>query len=147
MNRKIRDIFVLIAGIVGFICSLILFIQSKSVYSDEYGTDVSFNEDYVILILCTISIILYSIICYIADKKKESHNQADLSLKLVISALVSFYSLGLFLKSLFKALNKHATFDFNNYELYLFVGLFTLVLFICYTYQAISIQKNFHKNK
>lgn len=147
MFKRNKNILLMISGLVGFILTLIMFIQSKEVYKDEYGTDISFNEDYLILMIVTFSFFFYAFFCLKADKQNERHVQADIAFFLVTTALLSLYPLGVFFKALFKALNKSKEFAFMYYEKYLFFGIFFLCLLIYFIYIAIVYRKDYKKKQ
>ncbi len=138
-NNILKYILISISGLCGFIFSIIKYIQSYEYYSDEWGTDISFNNDYIIAIIIMISVLIYGIyMIYITfiDKKNENCN---IYLGLIITTLLSLYPLGVY----FKALNKSETMDF--YVNYLYIGLVSL--FICGYYIINFINVFKEKNK
>ena len=132
MNKKelFKKIFLVSASLISLVISLILYIKSYEFYSDEYGTDISFNEDYSVAVIVSLVIfgyLMYTLIKYI--KKEEAVYFNDF-IGLASTAIVSFYSLGKFFKNLFKAIQKGKEFAFQSYQAYLFIGLVVLMIFI-----------------
>ena len=138
MNKKLVRIFFFISALIGFAVSLYLFIKSYAKYSDEYGTDISFNEDYLIALFVMIIFTVYTAYNLFSKSVRDCSSIVGLS----ISALISFYSLGHFFKALFKALNKGKEFIFTSYQNYLYIGLFTLFIFIAYVIKPYQEFKN-----
>ncbi len=135
---KWKKIINIIIGAFITIVSVVMFIQSYEKYSDEFGTDISFNNDYVILLLIGLTILIYGIITF----KTENSLSYQIS-GMVISSLVSFYSLGVFFKALNKAiLDKEKNFDFLDNQLYLYVGIVGALILGYYTVSYFVAKKN-----
>ncbi len=135
---KWKKIINIIIGAFITIVSVVMFIQSYEKYSDEFGTDISFNNDYVILLLIGLTILIYGIITF----KTENSLSYQIS-GMVISSLVSFYSLGVFFKALNKAiLDKEKSFDFLDNQLYLYVGIVGALILGYYTVSYFVTKKN-----
>lgn len=114
-------------ALASFVISLIYFIKSYSYYADEYGTDISFNKNYVIALVVSLILLSYaSYKLYAEIKTKEV--KYDAIIGVTCSSLVSFYSLGTFFKAWTKALSKKKTFDFNANQVYLYIGIIVLFL-------------------
>lgn len=129
--------FLAISGLTSFIFSLILYIKSYEIWQDEYGSDISFNEDYIIAMVVSILIVVYAVYAIWAEKQ----NHATLAYEfcgICSSALISFYSLGV----LFKNLNKGK--DFKDYTLYFYLGIVTLFL-LAYFISCLISKKDFKK--
>lgn len=125
---KAKKILNIVIGIVITITSLVMFIQSFQKYSDEYGTDISFNSDYVITLLIGIIVLTYGIVTF----SKEITNYSNIS-GMMISFLLGTYLLGTFLKSLNKAIIDSSTkFDFVGNQLKLYIGIIAILTFIFY---------------
>ena len=141
MNKKelFKKIFLLSSSLISLVISFILYVKSYAYYSDEYGTDISFNEDYSVAIVVSLILfgyLLYSLIQFL--KKEEATDLSDI-IGLTTTAIVSFYSLGKFFKNLFKAINKGKEFLFTSYQAYLYIGLVVLMLFIYFIFVFSSI--------
>jgi len=129
----------LILGLAGFITSLVLFIKSYAYYSDEYGTDISFNYDYAVLLIVALMLSAYmgyKLYFYIRYQKIIARNY---ELAIGETALVSFYSLGVFFKALFKAMSKKKDFDYVSNQVYLYCGI--LILALCIFLVIVMIKK------
>ncbi len=125
-----------IAGVISFVINLINYVQSYEYYADEVGTDIEFNSDYVVAMLVSLSIIAAGVYAIVTIKKDINNaNSFNSILGSVSSALVSFYSLGV----LFKALNKGKAFE--DYTLYLYIGLFSLALFAYFIFSYFESKK------
>ncbi len=134
MNKK-NNLILLIASIISTLISLVLLIVSISVYKDEYGTDISINEDFLILLILMGATTIYSLYKY-NDKTDQKISGIY---KIIMVGLPSFYFLGKFFKDLFKALVKHKEFVFKAYELRFFIGVILLLFLI---YFIIELVKN-----
>ncbi len=140
MNKKelFKKIFLLSSSLISLVISFILYVKSYAYYSDEYGTDISFNEDYSVAIVVSLILfgyLLYSLIQFL--KKEEATDLSDI-IGLTTTAIVSFYSLGKFFKNLFKAINKGKEFLFTSYQAYLYIGLVVLMLFIYFIFVIVD---------
>lgn len=125
---RTKKILNIIIGIVTIIVSLVLFIQSYQKYADESGTDISFNNDYVITLLLGIVIMVYGIITL----KEDNAVYYNIS-GMIMGFLPGAYSLGVFLKALNKAiLDTKVKFDFAGHQLYLYIGIIGLLVFVFY---------------
>lgn len=152
-----------------FIFSLVLFILSKSdsgVYNwtlsngkEFYERDIEFDKNAVIGMLIGISFIIYSIYTLLQEKKNLSNEKGYLVMINVVPLLVSFYSLSVFFKALVKAIVKankavkagtgitfaekfSEEFVYQSYQLYLYIGIITLIFFAYGVLSAIE-----YKNK
>ena len=128
MNNKLyKNISVVIIGFISFVFSLTKYIMSYEYYKDEYGTDISFNNDYFVAIIISLVILICGIWMIINFKKEKELKMISIYGGLVISTLVTFYPLGV----LFKQLNKGKPFvDYLNYLFIGIVGLSVLIYFI-----------------
>lgn len=123
MNKLIKSLNIVVAASV-IIFSLIMLVLSCEIYSDEYGTDISFNNNFLISLLVGIILLIYFIIT-IKDKNYKYYLLAyQLS-----SLIVGMYSIGIFLKALNKSIINNASFDFGNNQIYFYVGVIALLLF------------------
>lgn len=114
----------MIIGIAAVLCivSIIYFAQSYSFYQDEYGTDISFDSDTIVIFLCSVSVLIYGILCVVAQKKNKSADNAYYLCFGVTACLVAFYPLGTF----FKALSKGS--KFIDCQDYLYIGILGLIM-------------------
>lgn len=129
----IKNISLLLSGLLIFIFSLIKYILSFEFYQDEWGTDISFDSDYLVAMI--IGIFVVALALYQLIKK---NNNMNCLVGVSLSALVGFYPLGVF----FKAISKGES--FNDYQNYFFIGLVGLTLFIYFSlslYEKIKIEK------
>lgn len=114
-------ILLLSANVFSLAISLYYYIVSFSIYSDEYGTDISFNSDYVILLL-VLSLSLGYLIYLLINDLKSNKIKFNYIIPSTQMGVLSFYSLGVF----FKQMNKNK--PFVDYQIYLFFGIVTLIL-------------------
>lgn len=114
-------ILLLSANVFSLAISLYYYIVSFSFYSDEYGTDISFNSDYVILLL-VLSLSLGYLIYLLINDLKNNKIKFNYIIPSTQMGILSFYSLGVF----FKQMNKNK--PFVDYQIYLFFGIVTLIL-------------------
>lgn len=114
-------ILLLSANVFSLAISLYYYIVSFSFYSDEYGTDISFNSDYVILLL-VLSLSLGYLIYLLINDLKNNKIKFNYIIPSTQMGILSFYSLGVF----FKQMNKNK--PFMDYQIYLFFGIVTLIL-------------------
>ena len=117
-SKLIKDILLIIISSLLCVFSLVFLIQSYSFYSDEWGTDISFDEDYVVALVIGAAILAYSIVNLVAKSSSTKKNCYYLSFG-VTSALIAFYPLGIFFKSLAKE-------PYLECQAYLYVGILGL---------------------
>ncbi len=122
---KYKSLIIALVGIMIFSFGLCLFIQSYEFYKDKWGTDISFNEDYIICMIVGVIITTYGLIKQFRNIKEKVY----LLTGGLISLVVGCYSLGTFFKQLFKALEKSKAFEYASYQTYLYIGLITLTIF------------------
>ncbi len=134
-NNILKYFFLSMTGFLSFVFSLVKYIQSYEIYSDEYGTDIAFNSDYIIALLVSLCILLYGIYKIIATNKGYKESNAYVYTGLCISSLLSFYPLGIF----FKAMNKQK--PVSEYLNYLYLGIVALFLLFYYLFTIISSKK------
>ncbi len=116
---------ILLAAFGGFITVLflVLSIISYEFYQDQYGTDISFNSDYVTLMIMGIVILITGITLIKKDDKKVKFNGLG---------LVGIMSIAYPLGCLFKGLAKGG---FNyQYIIWAIIGTFIL-LYAYFDYQ------------
>ncbi len=130
-----------VTGLAIFGFSLASFIMSYEFYQDEYGTDISFNEDTVVFMIIGFIVIVFSLIALFKNEKVQKELNITGAL---ISAILCFYPLGVFFKALFKAISKEKEFVFADYQNYLFVG----IIFLCaLVFMIISLVQLYKKEK
>jgi len=130
-----------VTGLAIFGFSLASFIMSYEFYQDEYGTDISFNEDTVVFMIIGLIVIAFSLIALFKNNKVQKELNITGTL---ISAILCFYPLGVFFKALFKAISKGKEFVFADYQNYLFIG----VIFLCaLVFMVISLVQLYKKEK
>lgn len=137
MKTKIaKYISLVVVGFVSFVLSLVKYIMSFEKYSDEWGTDISFNEDYIVAIMISAIVLAFAIYCLVMVIKNKKINESTGSfVGGAISCLIAFYPLGV----LFKALNKGK--PFADYLNYLFVGLFGIALLVYFVFSYLEKKK------
>lgn len=130
-----------ITGLATLGFSLANFIMSYEFYQDEYGTDISFNEDTVVGMIIGLIVIAFSLIALFKNDKVQKELNITGAL---ISAILCFYPLGVFFKALFKAISNNKEFIFADYQNYLFIG----VIFLCaLVFMIISLVQLYKKEK
>ena len=146
MNKKlVSNILIIVTAALALVFALVLYIGSFEVYSDEWGTDISFNKDYLVSTLVCLLLVAYSIANFV-NFKKNRYNRALAPLTVGVSLTVlSFYSLGAFLKPLFKGISKGSDLGeiFKANQTYLYFGIIgVLVLAIVVINNIDLIKKN-----
>lgn len=131
----IKNMFNILLGAVIIIISFILFVKSFEIYKDNSGTDISFNNTYVISLLIGIVVTIYGIIRIKNDKLIYYHISG-----IIISSLLGCYALGTFFKALGKAISKKRDFIFSDYQAYLYIGIVGLLI-LGYYITAFAISK------
>lgn len=101
----ILPIGLLVLGGGMFSCFLSFYILSFSSYSDEYGTDVSFNEDYLILALVGLFLVSLGLLLLSAHLKKHEDGRILSGGLASISAISFIYALFMVIKSYVKGLD------------------------------------------
>ena len=143
MNNSLKttkNIINIVLGAFVLIVSLVYFIKSKEVWADEYGTDISFNSDYVVAMIIGVIISVHGV-----AQLLNSNQFTSVICNITASGVICFYSLGCFFKPLMKALSKNVAFEFVNYQAYLYIGILTLILFAYYIVSYFDIKKQNNK--
>lgn len=87
-------------GLAGFITYLVLFIQSYQVETGEWGTEVSSNQDYMVLFFLFLMLALCGVSLLFTTLKKKKSNVMVFSLAVAITGVVSFiYGLARLIKA------------------------------------------------
>lgn len=135
-SSLLKNIMIIVIASLLCIVSLIYFIQSYSFYSDEWGTDISIDSDYLVLFLCSICILVYGIYSLVAYKKNISTKNVYFGCFGVASVLIGFYPLGIFFKSLAKEVS------YKDCQGYLYIGIIGLAVIIYLVFSYIENKKN-----
>ncbi len=123
----ILPIGILTLGTGMFACFLSYYILSFSSYSDGWGTDVSFNEDYLILALIGAFLLILGVfLLHASFKKKECKNMLFGGLG-AISIISLVYALFMVIKSYVKCLST-TPFYWGWFFVSLLLGLLCLCL-------------------
>lgn len=134
-KNLIKNILLVVTMGLVLLFAIILYATSFSFYSDEYGTDISFSKDYLVCVIVGLILLFYSIVNLI-NYRKNKYNKSLLPVVSGVSTLIlTFYSLGAFLKPLFKGISKGSDLGaiFKENQTYLYfgiVGLFVLAIII-----------------
>ncbi len=126
-SKLIKNIFTIVLSSLLLIFGLIKYISSYYSENDGWGIDISFNSDYIVVILIGLIALVYGIYQLKQNQKNENNPLVSIYTGISICALVSFYPLGIFFKNLFKAISKNKAFAFNDYVGYLIIGIAGLI--------------------
>jgi hypothetical protein len=88
-----KSITIMATGFAAFVLSLVLYIRSFVISSDEYGTSVSFSKDYLVLIILSLLLIGIGISVLMAEKGK-TNKAAPLLLSFIFGLIAFIYFLG-----------------------------------------------------
>ncbi len=116
-----------VTGLGMFTCFLSYYILSFGNYSDEYGTSISFNEDYLILFL--LGFFLMCLGAYMAYRNRKGQETAPLfhGGMTAISSISFVYALFMVIKGFVKG---YETTPF--YFAWLFVSMLLLSIGVCF---------------
>lgn len=131
-STLLKHIMLILIGIIFTIISIIKIKESYSYYSDDWGTDISFDTDYIVLLVCSIIILIYGIYSLAAYKKNLKFKNAYYMAFGTISCLIAFYPLGIFFKSLAKDI------PFNECADYLYIGIIGIVMLLYVGFSYLS---------
>lgn len=124
-----RNIIFICFSALLFIFSLILYIQSFE-NKMEKSSKIKFDEKYVVYIIVAICFLVLTIYNFVIEYKKRKKNPIVMYGTVTVATLViSFYNLACFFQALLDYWNEPNSFVFKDNQLYLYVGLATLVLF------------------
>ena len=113
-----------------FIFSLIFYIQSFENKMAK-SSKIKFDEKYVVYIIVAICFLVLTIYNVVMEYKKMKKNPLVMYGTVTVATLViSFYNLACFFQALLDYWNEPDSFVFRDNQLYLYVGITTLVLFI-----------------
>lgn len=129
-SALLKNIMIIVISVLFIAISLIYLIQSYTYYSDEWGTDISIDSDYLVLLICSICILIYGICSLIAYKNTTSCKNSYYACFGVASALIAFYPLGIFFKSLAKEI------PYKDCQGYLYIGIIGLafIMYLIFSY-------------
>ncbi len=135
--KKLKNILLILIPSLLILTGLIFYIQSYSYYADEWGTDISFDSDYLVIMILGAALLVLSI-----NQIKSNNQNVYYGCTVTIGAVLGFYNLGCFFKALFKALSKNKEFDFAGNQTYLYVGIIGVVMLIYFIASYIDSKKN-----
>lgn len=133
-NKKIVGIIITTISSISAILSLIFMIQSYEFYSDEWGTDISIDSDYLVLLIISITLLVAGIYLIYTYNKIYNSNVV-MGCMFVSSLLFGLYPLGRF----FRALAKGST--YVEAQWYLYVALIGVALLGLVIYKYIKTKK------
>lgn len=123
MKNKIRAILLTSLSFIGIVVSLILYFMSyKKEDYGEWGIDYTFNYNYFVMFIIFVVIFIlgmYELISILKNKEYKDYSFIVVSIVLAIGAS---YPYSVF----FKALTK-SSFDYLEYQYYLYIGTVSLV--------------------
>ncbi len=123
MKNKIRAILLTSLSFIGIVVSLILYFMSyKKEDYGEWGIDYTFNYNYFVMFIIFVVIFIlgmYELISILKNKEYKDYSFIAVSIVLAIGAS---YPYSVF----FKALTK-SSFDYIEYQYYLYIGTISLV--------------------
>ena len=122
--KKAKNILLIAIPALIIIFNLVFYIQSYSFYQDEWGTDISFDSDYLVYMLCGVALLIPAVLQATKGYSKENYLIGGV----VVGSLLGFYPLGVFFKTLFKAIIKGKEFSFADNQAYLYIGIIGCVL-------------------
>ena len=120
--KKISNYLLLSASLLAVIFNIILFIESFEIGKHGFST----NNDYIASLIIFITLLIYSVL-RVLDKVKAKTGYITL---LVISAITTFYPLGVF----FKAIIYGGAFLDNQVMFYLGIASLFVFLFAIFSY-------------
>lgn len=123
MKNKIRAILLTSLSFIGIVVSLILYFMSyKKEDYGEWGIDYTFNYNYFVMFIIFVVIFIlgmYELISILKNKEYKDYSFIVVSIVLAIGAS---YPYSVF----FKALTE-SSFDYLEYQYYLYIGTVSLV--------------------
>lgn len=102
MNKKILNYILILLSVVLLGISIYYFATSFSFYQDEYGTDISFDNDQMVLMLSAVVLLIFSIYKLVADNKNTFNKDSVYISFGIISIVNSLYDFGAFFKAIAK---------------------------------------------
>ena len=149
VKKLIKSLIVLAVGIASFILCLIQCIHSFSKEFDGWGTDISIDENYLVALVASLILIVFGIFLLVMVKKKKDYTIGIYTFPIIITILISFYSLGVFFKGVNKQLLKDVDFStaFANNVSYLCLGLAVIVVLSYFILDLFIYLEKKNKNK
>ena len=126
-KSNIKYVIMICLSAILVVFSLVFVILSFEKYDDGYGVDYSFDYDWIMALIVSIGLIIYSLFSFRNYQKQESNKNNNIITILTLNTLVCFYDLGVFFKALFKAISKGNKFNFSEYVYYFIFGLLFLI--------------------
>jgi len=133
-NKKVLGIIITIISSIISVLSIVFISMSFEVYSDEWGTDISIDSDYLVLLLISISLLIAGIYLIYAYNK-TFNPKVIYSCVFTGSLLLGLYPLGRF----FRALAKGSS--YLDSQWYLYIGILGLSLLIVVIYKFLKSNK------
>lgn len=125
MSNKRFPLFLLSSIMIGalFIYFLVQYSMSFGVYDDGYGTEIYSDNDWLVLTMASLIMLVYAIYATVKIYHFKPINQNGLLVvALIVSSLASLYPLGVFTKAMVKGK------DFAPNQWYLYIGILGLIL-------------------
>ena len=126
-NNMVLPIGILTLGTGMFGCFLSYYILSFNSYNDGWGTDVSFNEDYLILALIGLFLAILGAFLLITHLKKKESKHILFGGLAAISVISLIYALFMVIKSYVKCLST-TPFYWGWFFVSLLLGLLSICL-------------------
>lgn len=128
-----RNLLTLIFGVFTTIYFLVLFIQSYSKYNDGWGTDISFDYDIFIKLLCALIILTVGVVSvYKSYKNSDSKFEYACGISL-IGFITTLYPLGLMFKSIAKKKPNDTIVDYLIWSIFgAFILAYGIIRYIDY---------------
>lgn len=132
-----KNILTLVFGVFTSIYFLVLFIQSYSKYNDGWGTDISFDYDIFIKLLCSLIILAVGIVSvYKSVKNNSSEYEYACGISL-IGFITTLYPLGLMFKSIAKKKSNDTIVDYLIWAIFgAFILAYGIIRYIDYKKNA-----------
>ena len=141
-NNQRFMLFLAVAFILGGLVAFFLveYIRTFSVYDDGYGTEISSDNDWLILTISALIMFIFTISTLLRLRKGMNINiTASFAVCLVISAICAFYPLGTFTKAMIKGK------EFSKNQGYLYIGIVGVILLTLSILAAVKAFKNYRK--
>lgn len=123
MKNKIRAILLTSLSFIGIVVSLILYFMSyKKEDYGEWGIDYTFNYNYFVMFIIFVVIFILGMYELISILKNKEYNDYSFIVVSIVLAIGASYPYSVF----FKALTK-SSFDYIEYQYYLYIGTVSLV--------------------
>ena len=129
-SKLFANISLIILATAMFTYYLVKYIMSFEIWDDGFGTDYSFNSDYVVLSLIGLIFLIYAIYNLVTYYKNNYNPNVMYATFALAASVGTFYPLGVF----FKAMAKGKA--YVDYQDYFYIALASLVFlcFVIFTY-------------